>query len=41
MQQKHLIKGMISRPLLDLEFFYKANFTTRYRKEVARKSRYS
>ncbi len=32
--------GLISRPILDLGFF-KANVTTRYRKTVVRKSRYS
>jgi hypothetical protein len=33
--------GLISRPILDLVFFLKANVITRYRKTVARKSRYT
>jgi hypothetical protein len=33
--------GLISKPILDIGFFFKANDTTKYRKEVVRKSRYS
>jgi hypothetical protein len=35
------LRGLISRPIQDLRFFLKANVTTRYRKTVVRKSRFS
>ncbi len=35
------LHGLISRPILELCFFIEVHFTTRYRKEVVRKSRYS
>jgi hypothetical protein len=35
------LRGLISRPIQDLGIFIKANVTTRYRKEVVKKSRYT